>query len=151
MEMLRKKHVFFGTSVTVTNQNIAQVTDAPFVSFLQKSGCGLAFYVEYVPADGKSDALAPTDADRAFLDKRLEALREEKRMLAIAFPGDEKILGGCLAAGRGFFHINPNGDAEPCPFSPYFGHEPAGMHAARGAAVAAFQEAPKQRDTKHPA
>ena len=28
-------------------------------------------------------------------------------------------MGGCLAAGRGFFHINPYGEAEACPFSPY--------------------------------
>ncbi len=40
-------------------------------------------------------------------------------MLFISFPGDEKSSGGCLAAGRGFFHINPQGGAEPCPFSPY--------------------------------
>lgn len=33
--------------------------------------------------------------------------------------GDEKSSGGCIAAGRGFFHINSHGDAEPCPFSPY--------------------------------
>ena len=24
-----------------------------------------------------------------------------------------------MAAGRGFFHINSHGSAEPCPFSPY--------------------------------
>jgi len=40
-------------------------------------------------------------------------------MIVISFPGDEKESGGCLAAGRGFFHINARGDAEPCPFSPY--------------------------------
>jgi MoaA/NifB/PqqE/SkfB family radical SAM enzyme len=40
-------------------------------------------------------------------------------MLFLSFPGDEKDTGGCLAAGRGFFHISVNGDAEPCPFSPY--------------------------------
>ncbi|MDE7298924.1 MAG: radical SAM protein, partial [Lachnospiraceae bacterium] len=34
-------------------------------------------------------------------------------------PGDEKSSGGCIAAGRGFFHINSHGGAEPCPFSPY--------------------------------
>ena len=39
--------------------------------------------------------------------------------MLIAFPGDEKRSGGCLAAGRGFFHINPRGGVEPCPFSPY--------------------------------
>ena len=40
-------------------------------------------------------------------------------MLLISFPGDELQMDGCLAAGRGFFHINPRGGAEPCPFSPY--------------------------------
>lgn len=47
-------------------------------------------------------------------------LREQyPEMLFISFPGDEKSSGECLAAGRGFFHINSHGDAEPCPFSPY--------------------------------
>ena len=39
-------------------------------------------------------------------------------MLLISFPGDELRTDGCLAAGRGFFHINPQGGAEPRPFSP---------------------------------
>lgn len=38
-------------------------------------------------------------------------------MVFLSFPGDEKYAGGCLAAERGFFHINANGSAEPCPFS----------------------------------
>ena len=47
-------------------------------------------------------------------------LREEyEDMLFLSFPGDEKSSGGCLAAGRGFFHINSHGGAEPCPASPY--------------------------------
>lgn len=47
-------------------------------------------------------------------------LREKyPEMLFVSFPGDEKSSGGCLAAGRGFFHINFHGGAEPCPFSPY--------------------------------
>ena len=40
-------------------------------------------------------------------------------MVYLSFPGDEKSSGGCVAAGRGFFHINSHGGAEPCPFSPY--------------------------------
>lgn len=39
--------------------------------------------------------------------------------LLAGFPGDEKAFDGCLAAGRGFFHIGPDGSAEPCPFSPF--------------------------------
>ena len=34
-------------------------------------------------------------------------------------PWDEEEHGGCLAAGRGFIHINARGDVEPCPFAPF--------------------------------
>ena len=54
------------------------------------------------------------------MTSRIDALRSGKQdMMYISFPGDEKSSGGCLAAGRGFFHINSHGGAEPCPFSPY--------------------------------
>ena len=54
------------------------------------------------------------------MQKAIKRLRRKKRgMVFIAFPGDEKSSGGCVAAGRGFFHINSHGGAEPCPFSPY--------------------------------
>ena len=119
MEKLRKKNIFYGVSVTVTKNNIDQVTDTPFISFLAQNGCSIAFYVEYVPADGQTRDIAPSDDDREFLTRRLDRIRERQQMLAIAFPGDEKLSGGCLAAGRGFFHINAAGGAEPCPFSPY--------------------------------
>jgi MoaA/NifB/PqqE/SkfB family radical SAM enzyme len=39
--------------------------------------------------------------------------------LFIAFPGGEEEMGGCLASGRGFVHISPDGNLEPCPFAPY--------------------------------
>ena len=45
--------------------------------------------------------------------------REHQEMVFVSFPGDEKSSGGCIAAGRGFFHINSHGGAEPCPFSPF--------------------------------
>ena len=54
------------------------------------------------------------------MSARVDDLRMNKQdMIYISFPGDEKSSGGCLAAGRGFFHINSHGGAEPCPFSPY--------------------------------
>ena len=40
-------------------------------------------------------------------------------MIFLSFPGDEEAMGGCLASGRGFFHINAFGAAEPCPVSPF--------------------------------
>ena len=64
--------------------------------------------------------LVLNDADRELLMNEISRLREERpEMVYISFPGDEKSSGGCVAAGRGFFHINSHGGAEPCPFSPY--------------------------------
>ena len=120
MAAYSQKGMLFGASVTVTTENIGAVTSDAFLHELKQNGCRIVFYVEYVPADGKSAHLAPTDAERDRLDHRLSALRKEGgSMLYLSFPGDEKSTGGCLAAGRGFFHINPYGAAEPCPFSPY--------------------------------
>ncbi len=52
------------------------------------------------------------------MDQILEECREQfEEMIFLSFPGDEKALDGCMAAGRGFFHIGPDGSAEPCPFS----------------------------------
>ena len=78
------------------------------------------FFIEFVPVTDESADLAPDDDDRAYMTERIDELRRDKQdMIYISFPGDEKSSGGCLAAGRGFFHINSHGGAEPCPFSPY--------------------------------
>lgn len=120
MDKLHKDGIFFGASVTVTTENIGTVTNGNFVDRLYEKGCKILFYVEYVPIDGKSADLAPTDIERKILEDKQNIFRTEyENMIFISFPGDEKYTGGCLAGGRGFFHINTNGSAEPCPFSPY--------------------------------
>lgn len=120
VDMLHKEDLFFGTSITVTTENFDLVTSDAFVDHLQELGCKLVIYVEYVPTDPGTEHLALSEADL----QRMEAVQEHqaeryKGMIIISFPGDEKHLGGCLAAGRGFFHIGPDGSAEPCPFSPF--------------------------------
>ena len=35
------------------------------------------------------------------------------------FPGDEEVFDGCLAAARGFIHVNPEGRVAPPPFAPF--------------------------------
>ncbi|MDR1131688.1 MAG: radical SAM protein [Oscillospiraceae bacterium] len=120
METLRafeRQKLLFGVSVTVTNENLQLVTGEAFQAGLRDAGCSIVFFVEYVPVE--SDELALNDDGRAKLARRLQTLRaRNKGQIMISFPGDES-AGGCLAAGRGFFHINAIGGAEPCPFSPY--------------------------------
>ena len=120
MEEFRKRGLIFGASVTVTTKNYAEVTSEEFLGDLAERGCKAVIFVEYVPVSKDTGSLAPTDAEREHLMREIQRLREERpEMVYIAFPGDEKSSGGCVAAGRGFFHINSHGGAEPCPFSPY--------------------------------
>ena len=120
MERILKNHLIFGASVTATTANLREITDRGFLDELHERGCKAVIYVEFVPVTEESKDLAPGDEEREYLKERLSVIRKEyPDMVFISFPGDEKSSGGCLAAGRGFFHINSHGGAEPCPFSPY--------------------------------
>ena len=120
MEELNRRGLIFGASVTVTTENFREVTSDAFLNELADRGCKAAIFVEFVPVTDDSRELAPGDAEREYLQEEIARLRRERpEMVYISFPGDEKGSGGCVAAGRGFFHINSHGGAEPCPFSPY--------------------------------
>ncbi|MDR0293773.1 MAG: radical SAM protein [Oscillospiraceae bacterium] len=118
MRRLRQSGLFFGASVTVTSDNLDVVTDSVYMDSLEKMGCKAVLFVEYVPVERPELALGGDDRDKLAARVR-EARTRQKGMIVISFPGDEAELGGCLAAGRGFFHISAAGGAEPCPFSPY--------------------------------
>lgn len=116
---LKRNKIISGASVTVTTENVVEACSEEFVDALYSAGCRVAILIEYAAAEVGTDALAPTDKEREYMDKRLKELRKKySDMLFVSFPGDERAAGGCLAAGRGFFHINSSGGAEPCPFSP---------------------------------
>lgn len=120
MEMLCQEDLFFGTSITVTTENLEQVTSSEFINQLRSYGCKIVFFIEYVPTEPGTEHLAFGDEHVQLMEDTLEQRRQEYGdIIFLSFPGDEKALGGCLASGRGFFHIGPDGGAEPCPFSPY--------------------------------
>ena len=120
MDELDRRGLVFGASVTVTIENIGEVTSEAFLGSLADRGCKAVIFVEFVPVTDDSKELAPGDREREYLAAEIGRLRREHpEMVYISFPGDEKSSGGCVAAGRGFFHINSHGGAEPCPFSPY--------------------------------
>ena len=120
MKMLSEAGLFFGTSITVTTENKEAVTSSDYIARLHDLGCKLVFYVEYVPIDAGTEHLAFGDDDVQWMEQTVERIRnEQQEMIFVSFPGDEKLLDGCMAAGRGFFHIGPDGAAEPCPCSPH--------------------------------
>ena len=120
MNRLREKGLIFGVSITVTTENVEEVTSRAFVRDLADRGCKLIIYVEFVPVTEEAAHLAPGDRERAYMARTMDELRADcDDMVLLSFPGDELATEGCMAAGREFFHINSHGGAEPCPFSPY--------------------------------
>ncbi len=120
MDRLRAAKILFGASVTITTENLAEVTSAAFLDLLRDRVCRLVFYIEYTAIDHGSKEMELDPARREELEGKMTGIKSAYPwMVFISFPGDEKHMGGCLAGGRGFFHINPYGSAEPCPFSPY--------------------------------
>ena len=120
MSKLYGRGILFAASITVTNENISAVASESFLSDLRKLGCGAVFFVEYVPAEKGTEKLVLSDCETDWLNEQIGVFKTKFSDMSIfAFPGDEKYMGGCLAAGRGFFHVNPFGEAEACPFSPF--------------------------------
>ena len=120
MEELNRRGLIFGASVTVTTENFREVTSDAFLNELADRGCKAVIFVEFVPVTDEAMHLAPGEAERAYMETAVDSLREHfDEMVLLSFPGDELAMGGCMAAGREFFHINSHGSAEPCPFSPF--------------------------------
>lgn len=117
--LLKKKNIFFGTSITVTSENIDSILNDDFIKDYMDKGCRIFFFIEYIPFDASTENLVISDAQKAEISTRLKKFREKYKGIFLNFPGDEKSFGGCLAAGRGFIHINAAGAVEPCPFAPY--------------------------------
>ncbi|MBN2134188.1 MAG: radical SAM protein [Acidobacteria bacterium] len=116
---MKKQRLFWGISLTATRSNFDIITGDEFLSELIGSGCQLFFFVEYVPIEEKTEHLILEESQRAKLIHLVTELKSRYPGLFITLPGDEEDFGGCLAAGRGFIHISPSGNVEPCPFAPY--------------------------------
>jgi len=120
MNTMKDNNLIFGASITITQDNLSYGLSDEFITRLYDLGCKVLFFIEFVPIDESAKDLALSNTQRDYLMDEIINLREKyPEMLFMSFPGDEKESGGCLAAGRGFFHINSHGGAEPCPASPY--------------------------------
>ena len=119
MGQLRAARIPFGASLTATSVNLDVVTSPSFIRSLVDAGVRIVFFVEYTPVEPGTEALALSERQREVLRRRVNDFHAERRALFVAFPGDEEQYGGCLAAGRGFIHVDPQGRLEPCPFAPF--------------------------------
>ena len=117
MEALRDEGVLFGFSITATRHNTELVSSDEFIEFLINKGCAFGWFFTYVPIGKKPDtSLMPTPEQRLHLRNQVHRIRYEKPIFIGDFWNDGPYVGGCIAGGRRYFHINNAGDVEPCVF-----------------------------------
>lgn len=63
--------------------------------------------------------LLPTPKQREEMYQRIRHYRATKPLFAMDFQNDAEYVGGCIAGGRRYLHINANGDVDPCVFIHY--------------------------------
>ena len=117
MDNLREEGVVFGFSATATRENNELIVSEEFVDFYRDKGCLIGWYFHYVPV-GKEPGveLMPTPEQRIFRRKELVKRRARNDILLADFWNDGPMVGGCLAGGRKYLHINSDGEVEPCVF-----------------------------------
>lgn len=120
MDILRAHKLPFGVSVCYTAQNYKAVTSEEFVDFLIDKGALFAWYFHFMPVgnDTTSDLLL-TPEQREYVFRTLRGYRTKKQIFFMDFQNDGQYVGGCIAGGRAYLHINANGDVEPCVFIHY--------------------------------
>ena len=120
MDLLKKYGIVFGTSICYTRDNIEAVTSDEFLRFLSEKGARFGFYFHYMPVGNNAvPELLPTVEQRKAMIDRIRYIRSSEcdiEFFPMDFQNDGEYVGGCIAGGRNYFHINSNGDAEPCVF-----------------------------------
>jgi MoaA/NifB/PqqE/SkfB family radical SAM enzyme len=116
---LNENNLLWGVSITLTSQDYSTVINDNYIKNIIAKGCSFVFFIEYVPVDEQSEYLVLTTLQRENLLSKINLFKKNLNAVFFAFPGDEEKTGGCLAAGRGFIHVNAQGSVEPCPFAPF--------------------------------
>ncbi|MCU6748787.1 MULTISPECIES: radical SAM protein [Lachnospiraceae] len=123
MDLLRQHGQIFGTSICYTRANIETVTSDEFLDMIIEKGCRYAWYFHYMPVGNAAAVdLLPTKEQREYMYHRVREIRGMtggKEIFAFDFQNDGEYVGGCIAGGRNYCHINANGDVEPCVFIHY--------------------------------
>ena len=125
MDLLKENGLIFGTSICYTSKNCESVTSKDFVKLMVDKGCRYAMYFHYMPVGNEASVeLLPTPEQRIYVKDRIREIRRLENgegLFTMDFQNDGEFVGGCIAGGRNYFHINANGDAEPCVFIHYSG------------------------------
>ena len=120
MALLKEHKLPFGISTCYTSQNYADVSSEEFYDMIIEAGALFIWFFHYMPVgSGAATELLPTPEQRTEMYRRIRAFRGSKPIFSMDFQNDAEYVGGCIAGGRRYLHINARGDVEPCVFIHY--------------------------------
>ena len=120
IEILTERKLFFGISACYTSQNLDSIMSEEFYDKLIEMGVYFIWYFHYMPVgNDASPELLLSPEQRIDAYNRIRRFRATKSLFAMDFQNDGEFVGGCIAGGRRYLHINANGDVDPCVFIHY--------------------------------
>lgn len=120
MSLLRDRRLPYGISSCYTSQNWESITSEEYYDSLIEMGAYFIWYFHYMPVgNDAAPELLPNPEQRREVYHRVRRLRAEKPLFAMDFQNDAEYVGGCIAGGWRYLHINANGDVDPCVFIHY--------------------------------
>ena len=120
MALLKAHKLPFGISACYTSRNYADISSEAFFDSLIDAGALFVWFFHYMPVGaGAAPQLLPTPDQRTEVYRRIRAFRKTKPIFSMDFQNDAQYVGGCIAGGRRYLHINARGDVEPCVFIHY--------------------------------
>ncbi|WP_230974978.1 radical SAM protein [Aminipila luticellarii] len=120
MALLKEKKLPFGFSTCYHRQNAEIIGSEKYFDDMIEKGCKFGWLFTYVPVGATAlPELLATAEQREFLYHQIREFRKTKPIFTMDFWNDGEYVGGCIAGGRRYLHINANGDVDPCAFIHY--------------------------------
>lgn len=120
MTRLKERKLLFGISCCYTSKNVEVIGSEEYFDSMIDMGAKFAWFFTYMPIGAAAvPELIATAEQRKFMYEQIHKFRKTKPLFTMDFWNDGDAVGGCIAGGRGYCHINADGDMEPCAFIHY--------------------------------
>ncbi len=120
MAILKARRIPFGISCCYTSKNCESIGSEDYFDQMIEWGAKFCWLFTYMPVGSAAVPELMVNAEqRKFMYEQVRGFRETKPIFTMDFWNDGEYPKGCIAGGRNYFHINANGDMEPCAFIHY--------------------------------
>lgn len=120
MELLKAHKLPFGISTCYTSANVDSVSSEEYFDKIIDCGALFVWFFHYMPTGNDAVVeLMPNPQQREKMYHQIRKFRQTKSIFSMDFQNDAEYVGGCIAGGRRYLHINANGDVDPCVFIHY--------------------------------